>query len=77
MHLFHGLETQRWTLDEPQDYELLTEIFKELYRPEVPFYTHNILQLLKKKPELLMLNQGITRNAGYYKSLKEDGKNHD
>ena len=77
LHLFHGLEKQRWTLDEPRDYELLTEIFKELYRPGVPFYTHNILQLLEKKPELLIFNEGIIRNAGYIESLKEDEKKRD
>ena len=77
LQLFHGLQAQRWTLDEPRDYELLTEIFEELYRPEMPFYTHDILRLLAKKPRLLALNEGITRNEGYIESLKRDKKKRD
>jgi spore coat polysaccharide biosynthesis protein SpsF (cytidylyltransferase family) len=72
LHLFHGLAAQRWTLDEPQDYELLTQIFDELYSPSIPFYSHDILQLMGKRPELPLLNHEITRNAGYIKSLQED-----
>ena len=74
LKLFHGLEGQRWTLDEPDDYELLSEIFNELYRPDSPFLTYEVLQLMKKNPELVTLNQQIIRNDGYIKSLQDDGE---
>ncbi|HUW68165.1 MAG TPA: hypothetical protein VMW20_08975 [Candidatus Nanoarchaeia archaeon] len=32
----------------------------------------DILNLLKKHPELMDINNGIIRNEGYLKSLKED-----
>jgi spore coat polysaccharide biosynthesis protein SpsF len=71
--IFKGLQLHRWTLDEPEDYLLLTEIFEQLYSPDSPFLTHDILQLIQKKPELLTLNQAIIRNEGYLKSIKNDG----
>ena len=73
LKIFHGLQHHRWTLDEPEDYLLLTEIFEQLYSPDSPFLTHDILQLIQKKPELLTLNQAIIRNEGYLKSIKNDG----
>lgn len=72
LHLFHGLQHQRWTLDEPQDYELLSAIFDRLYRSDWPFLTQDVLDLLKAEPELTKTNQGIIRNAGYIKSLQQD-----
>ena len=32
----------------------------------------NILALLEREPDLMEINQGIVRNEGYIKSLKED-----
>ena len=72
LHLFNGLEKHRWTLDEPEDYKFLNEIFEELYVPDAPFYAHDILQFLETRPELLKINEGIIRNAGYNKSLEEE-----
>lgn len=73
LKIFKGLQLHRWTLDEPEDYLLLTEIFEQLYSSGSPFLTHDILQLTQKKPELLTLNQAIVRNDGYLKSIKNDG----
>ncbi len=73
LELFRGLGSQRWTLDEPSDFELLSKIFNKLYRPDSPFLTHQILQFIKDNPELLAINAQIVRNEGYLKSLQEDG----
>ncbi len=70
--IFKGLENHRWTLDEKADYCFLVEIFKRLYIPDKIFLTQNILDLLEKEPELMEINKGIIRNAGYLKSLVED-----
>jgi len=72
LKLFQGLESQRWTLDEPKDYELLCKIFNKLYRPGSPFLTHEVLQFIKDNPELLKINAQIVRNEGFIKSLQED-----
>ena len=73
LKIFKGLQHHRWTLDEPEDYLLLTEIFEQLYSPDPPFLTYDILQLIQKKPELLSINHKIVRNEGYLKSIKNDG----
>ena len=72
LELFKGLSDLRWTLDEPNDYELLSIIFNKLYRVDSPFLTHEILQLIQNNPELSAINEKIIRNEGYLKSLQED-----
>ncbi len=72
LELFQGLAQQRWTLDELNDYELLSKIFNKLYRLDSPFLTHEILQFIQNNPELLAINAQIVRNEGYLKSLQED-----
>jgi len=72
LKIFQNLSHLRWTLDEPNDYELLSIIFSELYRVDSPFLTHEILQLIQNNPELSAINEKIVRNEGYLKSLQED-----
>jgi spore coat polysaccharide biosynthesis protein SpsF len=62
----------RWTVDEPEDFELVTRIYEALYPANPAFTTRNILDLLARQPELATLNQGIVRNAGLAKSLEAD-----
>jgi spore coat polysaccharide biosynthesis protein SpsF (cytidylyltransferase family) len=73
LQLFSGLAHHRWTLDEPRDYALLSAIFDRLYQSEKTFLINDILQLLALEPELITGNAGIVRNAGYLKSLENDG----
>ncbi len=72
LELFQGLAQQRWTLDELNDYELLSKIFNKLYRLDSPFLTHEILQFIQNNPDLLAINSKIVRNEGYLRSLQED-----
>jgi len=73
LKIFKGLQYHRWTLDEPEDYLLLTEIFEQLYSPDTPFLTYDILKLMQIRPELLSINHKFMRNEGYLKSIKNDG----
>tara|TARA_B100000035_G_C20952280_1_gene532507 strand:+ start:126 stop:884 length:759 start_codon:yes stop_codon:yes gene_type:complete len=75
LELFKGLEKYRWTLDMPNDYQLLNKIFDQLYREQTPFLTHEILQFIKSNPELLAINSDIVRNEGYLRSIQEENKN--
>ena len=62
----------RWTVDEPEDFELITQIFKNLH-PKKPFFNlTDILDLIKKKPELTQINNSFKRNEGLLKSLRAD-----
>ena len=69
LELFAEHGSHRWTLDEPQDFELLSLIFDELYTPGRIFYTYDVLQFLIRRPELKEINSEIIRNEGYMKSL--------
>jgi len=72
VELFEGQRHQRWTLDEPEDYELLTAIFDALYRPGDPFSSGEVIELLDQRPELLKINNNVIRNEGYITSLEND-----
>jgi len=70
------LSYMRWTVDEDRDFLFITEIYKGLYRGENEiFYMEDVVNFLKTYPKLMSINQGIKRNEGYIKSLKEEGVN--
>jgi len=66
------LSHMRLVVDDERDFQLVTEIFKNLYREDEIFHLKDILGFLSKKPELLELNKRTIRNEGYLKSLAED-----
>lgn len=53
----------RWTVDEPEDLQVITNIF-EHFSPDIHFDWQQILKLQKQKPELFEANQKINRNEG-------------
>lgn len=68
----NDLSALRLTVDEPEDLEIIRSIYEQLYPPKGVFLLADILALIDANPHLLDTNQGITRNAGYDKSLRED-----
>lgn len=62
----------RWTVDEPADFELVTEIYETLYPARPDFTTADILALLDEKPWLATMNTRFKRNEGLEKSLEKD-----
>ena len=46
----------RWTLDYPEDYVLIRQIYEHLYRPGHVFGLNDILHLLSQHPELSQIN---------------------
>jgi len=66
------LSFMRWTVDEEKDLKFIREVYKRLYSSQKIFLMQDILDLIKKEPALMDINQGITRNEGYSKSLKND-----
>lgn len=62
----------RWSVDEERDLKFIREIFKKLHDKNKIFYMEDVLDLLKKCPELMDINKGIIRDEGYLKSLKVD-----
>ncbi len=51
-----NLSYHRWTLDYPEDYKLLKEIFERLYKKNNIFLMNDVLQLFKKHPNLTKIN---------------------
>jgi spore coat polysaccharide biosynthesis protein SpsF len=66
------LSALRWTVDEPQDYELVCMIYDALYPSNPSFSTDDILRLMDARPHMKTLNQRFARNEGYAKSLERD-----
>jgi spore coat polysaccharide biosynthesis protein SpsF (cytidylyltransferase family) len=66
------LSAMRWTVDNPEDFELVRAIYEALYPSNPAFETKDVLAFLKEHPELLRLNQHMVRNAGLLKSLEAD-----
>lgn len=57
------LSNLRWTVDEPEDFQVITNIF-EHFSPDIYFNWKQVLELQFQKPELFEKNQNITRNEG-------------
>ena len=69
-----SLGNKRWTLDREEDFEFIRIIYDNLYDINPLFGMEEILHFLEEHPEIEKLNNGIIRNEGYLKSLREDQK---
>lgn len=67
-----NLSKKRWTLDEPEDYEFLKIVFKNLYPKNHFFGMQEILAFLQNNPEVEKINSHIARNEGLARSLRKD-----
>lgn len=66
------LSALRWTVDDPADFVLVSQIYEHLYANKPDFATDDILQLLRDHPELAALNSSTVRNEGYLRSLQKE-----
>lgn len=57
------LSDLRWTVDDPEDFEVITHVFQN-FAPAVHFDWKEVLALQKTQPELFAANQYIQRNQG-------------
>lgn len=56
--------TLRWTIDTPEDYELVSKIYQSF---DTPIFTYqDILDLYESKPELKWINQNIKQRIPQY-----------
>ena len=67
-----NLSNLRWTVDEPEDFELVRQVFEQLYPKNPAFDTKDILRLLEERPELKTINMHIKRNIGAEKAKQEE-----
>ena len=66
------MSEMRWTVDEPEDFDFVTEVYKNLFPIKENFTMTDILMLLSDRPEIASKNSFINRNEGVKKSLIED-----
>ena len=57
------LSDKRWTVDEPEDFEIVKNIF-EHFQPEISFGWKDILSLNENNPNLFKSNHHLARNEG-------------
>ncbi|MCM1232440.1 MAG: glycosyltransferase family protein [Ruminococcus flavefaciens] len=68
-----NLNQQRWTLDEPEDYEFVKNVYGHfLSAGYEKFDMLDILEYLKENPQVQKINQGFIRNEGLLISQKND-----
>ncbi|MEM2674801.1 MAG: NTP transferase domain-containing protein [Candidatus Hadarchaeales archaeon] len=51
----------RMTLDYPEDFEFFKVVFKHLYRPGAIFSLRDIVEFLKRHPEVVAINRGVQK----------------
>ena len=56
----------------PENNDIISLNLAAYYTTDSIFYTNDILDLLDKEPKLLKINNMITRNEGYLKSIADD-----
>ena len=57
------LSSERWTVDEPEDLEVVSKIF-EHFHPRLDFCWQEVTDLNKSKPEIFSGNKHLKRNEG-------------
>lgn len=62
----------RWTVDEPEDFEFVRQVYERLYPSKPDFTTADVLALLAETPGLQSINARFERNEGARKSLQAD-----
>ena len=63
--------SHRWTIDFPEDYEFILKIYEHLYRGNPSFGIKDILDLLKQKPDISLINSRYLGRYWYENHLDE------
>lgn len=65
---------QRWTVDEPEDFELVNSVYGFFLQSAAGdnFSYKDVLDYLNTHPEIRNLNKAYARNEGLAKSMRED-----
>lgn len=67
-----SLADKRWTVDVEEDFKMIEQIYLALYDEGKIFLMNDVLNYLKKNPQIEEINAGIIRNEGYLKSITND-----
>ncbi|OPX88180.1 MAG: 3-deoxy-manno-octulosonate cytidylyltransferase [Pelotomaculum sp. PtaB.Bin104] len=53
----------RWTLDTEEDFMLIREVYKHLYKGKHDFYFKDIIKLFDQYPELIKINENVKQKS--------------
>ncbi len=62
----------RWTVDEEEDLFLVRALYDVLALKKNDFHMIDVLDILRRQPELAQINAHLARNSGYLRSLASD-----
>jgi glutamate-1-semialdehyde 2,1-aminomutase len=57
------LSGERWTVDEPEDFEVIAAVFRH-FHPRSDFGWREVAELLRSRPDLFAANRRLIRNEG-------------
>jgi spore coat polysaccharide biosynthesis protein SpsF len=60
----------RWTVDRPEDFEVVSAVYRELYSANPQFTWHDVMAFLGDHPELTQLNARFRRNESLAKQME-------
>ena len=63
--------SHRWTIDYEEDYQFINQVYNELFPKNRSFGLYDIINLLKNKPELRLINKEYIGNYWYMNHLDE------
>jgi len=69
---YEDISQYRFCVDYPQDFEVVKEVLSKLYPDNPQFSMHDLINFMKKNPELLELQKGIERNSGWQSAFDRD-----
>jgi len=59
----------KWSVDRIEDLEFVKEVYQHLYKEDKAFSYKEIMNLLKRHPEIRKINSKAIMNEGYYRSF--------
>ena len=75
-NLSHDIDLSglRWTVDEPEDFELIETIYRALHAELPEFLMADVLALLERQTHLSAINRGFERDEGYRRSTAAEAR---
>ncbi len=66
------LSHHRWTLDTPQDFDLITRIYTALYPENPDFGMDDVLEVLEQHPDWSSINSGVVPVSGFWTTRERE-----
>lgn len=61
----------RWTLDTPEDFDLITRVYEAVYPRKQDFLMGDVLELMKENPDWIRINSDVVPVSGYWTAIEQ------